>query len=108
MKELTLDLAVQEASRCLLCYDAPCSQACPADLDPASIVCSLRFGNIAGAEEKCSEANLLEGICSEVCSQNKYCEKACIRGKLDKAIAIEKLQQFLLDYKSQDLKEGGG
>ncbi len=27
-------LAIKEASRCLLCHDAPCSQACPAQTDP--------------------------------------------------------------------------
>ena len=26
-------LAIKEASRCLLCHDAPCSQACPAQTD---------------------------------------------------------------------------
>ena len=31
----TPKLVMEEASRCLLCHDAPCSKACPAGTDPA-------------------------------------------------------------------------
>lgn len=31
-------LAIKEASRCLLCHDAPCSQACPAQTDPGKFI----------------------------------------------------------------------
>ncbi|MCQ2546730.1 MAG: dihydropyrimidine dehydrogenase, partial [Clostridia bacterium] len=27
--------ALEEAARCLLCHDAPCSKGCPAGTDPA-------------------------------------------------------------------------
>ena len=44
-------LAMEEASRCLLCEDAPCSKGCPAGTDPAKFIRSLRFKNIKGAAE---------------------------------------------------------
>jgi len=44
-KTLTPLLAIEEASRCLLCHDAPCSKACPAESDPAKFIRSLRFRN---------------------------------------------------------------
>ncbi|KZO76290.1 hypothetical protein TH56_10120 [Escherichia coli] len=38
-------LAIKEASRCLLCHDAPCSQACPAQTDPGKFIRSIYFRN---------------------------------------------------------------
>ena len=34
---------MEEAARCLLCHDAPCSQGCPAGTDPAKFIRSIRF-----------------------------------------------------------------
>ena len=53
--KLTPLLAIEEAARCLLCYDAPCSKACPAGTDPAKFIRSLRFRNIKRSEEHTSE-----------------------------------------------------
>lgn len=44
-------LAIEEASRCLLCYDAPCSNACPANTKPARFIRALRFRNLKGGVE---------------------------------------------------------
>ena len=33
-----LRTAMEEASRCLLCHDAPCSKSCPAKTDPAKFM----------------------------------------------------------------------
>ena len=44
-------LAIKEASRCLLCHDAPCSQACPAQTDPGKFIRSIYFRNFKGAAE---------------------------------------------------------
>ena len=37
-KGLDLAQAIVEADRCLLCHDAPCSEACPADTQPAEFI----------------------------------------------------------------------
>ena len=39
----TMDTVMEEAQRCLLCLDAPCSAACPAGTDPARFIRSVRF-----------------------------------------------------------------
>ena len=41
----------EEASRCLLCLDAPCSKACPAGTNPDRFIRSVRFRNFKGAAE---------------------------------------------------------
>jgi len=97
-KILTPNLAIEEASRCLLCHDAPCSKACPSGTDPAKFIRSLRFRNLKGAVETIRVNNPLGGICARVCPYNNYCEGACSRSGIDKPIRIGELQRYLTDY----------
>ncbi len=87
-------IAMEEATRCLLCYDAPCSQSCPAGTDPAKFIRSIRFRNVKGAAETIRENNPLGGICARVCPYDTLCEKACSATKIEKPIRIGLLQQF--------------
>lgn len=57
--------AMEEAARCLLCHDAPCSKGCPAGTDPAKFIRSIRFRNDRGAAETIRENNILGGTCQE-------------------------------------------
>ncbi|WP_123053792.1 FAD-dependent oxidoreductase [Clostridium sp. JN-1] len=98
IKPLTPLLAMEEAARCLLCHDAPCSKACPAGTNPGKFIRSLRFRNLKGAVETIRTNNVLAGICARVCPYNKYCEGACSRCGIDKPIRIGELQRYLTDY----------
>ncbi|HEY4543968.1 MAG TPA: FAD-dependent oxidoreductase [Tissierellaceae bacterium] len=89
--------AMEEASRCLLCYDAPCSEACPAKTDPGKFIRSLRFKNVKGAAETIRENNPLGGSCSLICPHAKLCEEACSRSGIDKPIQIGKLQEYAVE-----------
>ena len=82
-KGYTMSTVMQEAARCLLCHDAPCSQACPAHTNPAKFIRSVRFRNIKGAAETIRENNALGSICARVCPTERYCELACTRAKID-------------------------
>ncbi len=90
----------EEARRCLLCLDAPCSQSCPAGTDPAKFIRSVRFKNVEGAAQTIRENNILAGICARVCPTEKYCEKACSRTGIDKPIDIAKIQRYVTDYEA--------
>lgn len=46
----------EEAARCLLCADAPCSKACK-NGDPARAVRAVRFGNEALAHQWIAQAD---------------------------------------------------
>jgi len=89
--------AMEEASRCLLCHDAPCSKSCPAETDPRSFIQSIRFKNVKGAAETIRTHNVLGGSCSLICPHDKLCEGACSRTGIDKPIKIGKLQEFAVD-----------
>ena len=75
----------EEAARCLLCKDAPCSKACN-NGDPARSVRAVRFGNESIAREwvkSCSESDL------------EAAEKACIH--YDRPIRIREIVGALPD-----------
>ena len=62
-KPFSENQAIEEASRCLLCFDAPCSKNCPAKTDQASFIRSIRLKNYKGAAETIKSANLFAETC---------------------------------------------
>jgi len=100
--------AMEEASRCLLCIDAPCSKGCPAGTDPGKFIRSIRFRNPKGAAETIRENNILGGTCARICPYDRLCEEACSRCGIDRPIEIGKLQRYAIEqeetYKMQTLK----
>ena len=91
-------LVMEEASRCLLCHDAPCSKACPAGTDPAKFIRSVRFKNYKGAAETVRINNVLGAICARVCPTERYCQQGCSRSGIDKPIDIGRIQRFVTDF----------
>lgn len=89
--------AIEEAARCLLCHDAPCSKGCPAGTDPAKFVRSIRFRNVKGAAETIRSNNVLGGSCARVCPYDRLCEEACSRCGIDRPIEIGKLQRYAIE-----------
>jgi dihydropyrimidine dehydrogenase (NAD+) subunit PreT len=89
--------AMEEAGRCLLCHDAPCSGACPAGTDPGKFIRSIRFRNVKGAAETIRQSNVLGGTCANVCPASRLCEDACSRCGIDRPIEIAKLQCYAVE-----------
>ena len=94
----TMDTGMEEAQRCLLCLDAPCSAACPAGTDPARFIRSVRFRNLKGAAETIRENNAIGGVCARVCPTERYCQQACSRCGIDRPIDIGGIQRFVTDF----------
>lgn len=94
-------LAIKEASRCLLCHDAPCSHDCPAQTDPGKFIRSIYFRNFKGAAETIRENNALGAVCARVCPTEKLCQRGCTRSGIDKPIDIARLQRFITDFEQQ-------
>ncbi|OGO78505.1 MAG: dihydropyrimidine dehydrogenase [Clostridiales bacterium GWB2_37_7] len=97
--------AIEEASRCLLCHDAPCSKACPAGTNPERFIRSIRFRNVSGAVETIREGNILGACCARVCPYDKLCEEACSRTGIDRPIDIGGLQRYAMDFEKSFCKK---
>ena len=90
--------ALIEASRCYFCYDAPCVEACPTDIDIPSFIRSIATGNVKGAAETILDANIMGGMCARVCPVEELCEDACVRNtQEDKPVTIGALQRYATD-----------
>ncbi|MGK0617458.1 NAD(P)-dependent oxidoreductase [Meiothermus cerbereus] len=90
--------AVVEAHRCLYCYDAPCTQACPTHIDIPSFIKKIATGNLVGSARTILESNLMGATCARVCPVEELCEGACVLGAEHKPIMIGRLQRYATDY----------
>lgn len=97
----TMITIMEEAERCLLCYDAPCTNSCPAGTDPGRFIRSVRFRNFKGAAEIVRENNALGAVCARVCPTERYCEEGCSRCGIDKPIDIAGIQRFVTDFEEK-------
>lgn len=95
---LTDHEALVEANRCLFCYDAPCTHACPTHIDIPRFIKKIASGNNLGSAKTIFEANLLGATCSRVCPVQELCEGACVLGAEHKPIMIGRLQRYAMDY----------
>jgi dihydropyrimidine dehydrogenase (NAD+) subunit PreA len=93
--------ARDEATRCLLCHDAPCHAACPARIDPRTFIRKIRFGNLTGAARHLRRANPLAAACAQLCPTLDLCAGACLRAKLTQPIDIGGLQRFVCEWERQ-------
>ena len=97
-KTFSMDHALREAARCLLCHDAPCSAGCPAYTEPDRFIRKLRFKNLKGAAALVRKNNALGGVCGAICPTSCLCEQACLASGIGTPIAIGKIQRFLVEY----------
>ncbi|WP_250510193.1 NAD(P)-dependent oxidoreductase [Caballeronia sp. GACF4] len=90
--------AAAAASRCHYCYDAPCVQACPTQIDIPSFIRKISHGNLKGAAVDILSANPLGGMCSRVCPTEILCEGSCVRNHPgDEPVRIGALQRHATD-----------
>jgi len=93
-------VSTRDIIKCLLCYDALCSKACPNNLDPAKILRSLRFKNYKGA---------LENVTNACINCSAPCQKKCI---LENEINIRRIlincqkakEKFNMKFDKADIK----
>ena len=95
---LTPNAAAVEADRCLFCYDAPCTHACPTHINIPQFIKKIATGNLRGSATTIYASNLLGATCARVCPVQELCEGACVLGSDHKPIAIGRLQRYAMDY----------
>ena len=90
--------AVPEANRCLYCFDAPCTTACPTHIDVPRFIKKIASGNLAGSARTILDANILGASCARACPVEVLCEGACVMHRYNKQpIQIARLQRFAMD-----------
>jgi len=96
---LTEAEALYEANRCLYCYDAPCTRACPTHIDVPSFIKKIASGNLQGSARVIFDANPIGATCARVCPVDVLCEGACVeKTLLQKPIEIGRLQRYATDH----------
>ena len=96
---MTKSEAILESNRCLYCYDAPCTHACPTHIDVPSFIKKIASGNLIGSAKVIFDANPIGSSCAKVCPVEDLCEGACVEKTLvKKPIEIGRLQRYATEY----------
>lgn len=84
------------AGVCAALYEAPCENACPANVDAASYVSYMGEGNHEKAYFTHMKNNPFPIACARVCPA--FCEPKCSRGKYDEAVSIREIKRSFADW----------
>ncbi|NNG15607.1 MAG: FAD-dependent oxidoreductase, partial [Gemmatimonadales bacterium] len=96
---LTPDAALLEASKCLYCFDAPCTHACPTHIDVPAFIKKIATDNMRGSARVILDANPMGHSCARACPVEVLCEGACVLNARDEQpIKIALLQRHATDY----------
>lgn len=99
----TKDAALTEANRCLFCYDAPCTKACPTSIDVPKFIKQIATENVKGSAHTIFVSNIMGAGCSKVCPVEKLCEGACVYNLMEETpIHIAKLQRYSTEIAIQN------
>lgn len=95
----TPQAAAIEAARCLNCFDAPCTAACPTHIDVPGFIKKIASGNLRGSSTTILDSNILGLSCSRVCPVDVLCEGACVMHHHHRQpIEIGRLQRHAMDW----------
>jgi len=91
--------AIQESARCLFCHDAPCTEACPTDIDVPGFIRKIASGNVKGAAMSILDENIMGNTCGNVCPVEELCEQVCVKNTSEeKPVVIGQLQRYATDF----------
>jgi len=99
----SLEDALRESERCLVCPDEPCIAGCPVGINIPGFIQKIGEKNFRGAYDILTTTNLLPSICGRVCPQENQCEGVCTVGESLEPVAIGRLERFVGDAA---IKEG--
>ncbi len=77
----TVEMAMEEASRCIQCRKPSCVTGCPVQVDIPGFINLITQGDFTGSIRHLWTQNALPAVCGRVCPQESQCEGVCILGK---------------------------
>jgi glutamate synthase (NADPH/NADH) small chain len=90
--------AAVAADRCYFCHDAPCTTACPTDIDIPLFIREISTGMPDAAAKTIFSQNIMGGMCARVCPTETLCEEVCVREVAEgKPVIIGQLQRYATD-----------
>ncbi|MGZ6007315.1 MAG: NAD(P)-binding protein, partial [Rhizomicrobium sp.] len=99
----SLEDALRESERCLMCPDPACVEGCPVSIDIPGFIERIIAKDFRGAYDAITSTNLLPAVCGRVCPQESQCEGVCPVGQTLEPVAIGRLERFVGDLA---IKEG--
>jgi len=97
----TLQMAVNEAMRCLKCRTKPCTKGCPVMVRIPEFIAKVAEGEFEEAYQIISETSALPRVCGRVCPQENQCEGFCVQGLKGEPVAIGRLERFVADWHAE-------
>lgn len=94
----TLEMAIEEAGRCLQCKKPSCVPGCPVNVRIPEFINALSQNDMWQAVEMLKDKNSLPAICGRVCPQETQCEIVCVLGRKAQPVAIGRLERFVADW----------
>jgi glutamate synthase (NADPH) small chain len=98
----TVEMAKEEADRCLQCKNPQCRKGCPVNIDIPEFIQLIKDDKYSEAAQSIKKYNALPAICGRVCPQENQCQKFCIVGIRGSPIEIGRLERFAADYERED------
>src|SRR5512136_976662 len=93
----SLQDALNEAERCLLCPDPDCVAGCPVNINIPKFIEAITAKDFRGAYNVVTASNLLAAVCGRVCPQETQCEGVCVVGESLEPVAIGRLERWVGD-----------
>ncbi len=97
----TVEMAVEEAARCLNCKNKPCVGGCPVNVNIPDFIALIKAGDYEGAYQEISKTSSLPAVCGRVCPQENQCEKYCTLGIKWEPVGIGRLERFVADWHNE-------
>ena len=102
----TMEEAVAEAGRCLLCGNPVCIDICPLETDVRGMCEAVARGDFATAYHRIRETNPLLGTTARCCPQlDSLCESACVLGTVGQPVASGMIQRFVADWERANSRQ---
>lgn len=103
----TLEIAVEEASRCLNCRNRPCVEGCPVNIAIPDFITHIKHQDFESAYQVIAQSSSLPAVCGRVCPQETQCESRCtlhLKAKMD-PVGIGRLERFVADWHNRNSTE---